>query len=226
MGFEESLADTVRSVSAYCDCIVMRHSCTGDAMDAVRASVAPVVSGGFGVDHHPTQALIDLYAIKKSLGRLERIRIGVVGRLKYSRSAKSLVQALSFFNSAEVRQMAPEGEALLCLPEASTPCTAVTAIDASGLDVLYAAGLPKKNHVMSEMNSEDRERLTITSSVVAALPRHAIVLCPLPRLDEISPDVDDMPCARYFKQSDDGIFVRMAVLDYVTSVNRSVGVTP
>jgi aspartate carbamoyltransferase catalytic subunit len=216
MGWAESLEDTIRVVSAYCDVLIVRHQDTESLRRATMASSVPVINAGSGHEHHPTQALIDLFYIRSHFRRLEGLRIGFVGDLDGSRSTRSLIRAFTHWPPAELRLMAPSGREL---PEALSGLFKISVIsradrlDASDLDVLYVSGLP--NITGKDPYPESvRATFTVTPERVREMSDNGIVMCPLPRLDEIQPAVDFLPGAAYFSQSADGLFVRMAVLAY------------
>jgi aspartate carbamoyltransferase catalytic subunit len=212
--FTETVEDTVRVVSAYCHVIILRCEETNTAERAMHASVVPVINAGSGTQHHPTQSLIDLFQIQKRLGQLTGLRIGVVGDLPTSRAARSLVKALRHWPPTELRLMSPPGRLLsqedLDGLDASTIST-FDCINPENLDVLYIAGLPNPKG-SPPFSSEIRRNLTIAADTLGTMPEHCIVMCPLPRIDEIHTSVDGLANAAYFQQSDDGLWIRMAVL--------------
>ncbi len=215
MGKAESLTDTVRSVSAYCDCLVLRHPSGDEFRSAIAVSDVPVINGGSGGEHHPTQALIDLFAIQRRFARLEGLRIGMAGDLEGSRAVRSLIQALAYFPPRELRLMSPKGRELP-LPFlrgfSSSEINQRYELTVEGLDILYMAGLPK-GLGESELDEAVRERFRLTRSRAERLPTEALVLNPLPRIDEIEIEVDELPVAGYFTQSREALFVRCAVLE-------------
>jgi len=217
MGRAESLADTVRSISSYCDGLVLRHSLLDEFRAAIAVSDIPVINGGSGWEQHPTQALIDLYAIRRHFARLEGLRIGIVGDLEGSRAARSLIQALGYFTPRELRLMSPEGRGFplaLLGGFGGTIIEVLQELTVEGLDVLYMAGLPEG---LGEARLEEtvRERFRLTRRRAERLPPEALVLNPLPRIDEIEPEVDELSIAGYFQQSKEGLFVRCSVLERV-----------
>ncbi len=219
----ESLEDTVRVVGDYCDVLVLRHDSVDAFQAALQVAPVPVICGGAGQRYHPTQTLVDLYAIRKHLGRLDSLRIGLVGDLHTSRSAHSLLRALAWYGPEEVRLMAPagrepEGCVLEGLP-ASVKCTSRDQLDAKDLDVLYMAGMPPGT---GEERFDDATLADfyLTPERLTELPESGVVLCALPRTGEIDPRVDSDSRAVYFEQSADGLFVRMAVLEHVLRWRR------
>ena len=214
MSAAESIADSVRCASGQVDLVVLRHGNQADHAAAVRASVRPVLNAGDGPREHPTQALLDLFAMHEHLGHLEGLRVGLVGDLG-ARAAHSLVRALRPFDPAEMRLMHPPGRELAPRWLEAYPRGVVGVeqrLRPDDLDVLYMVGLPE-GQGESSLPESVRARWRLTPEIMARLPGHAVVLCPLPRIDEIDTAVDGDPRCRYFNQSDDGLWVRMAVLE-------------
>jgi aspartate carbamoyltransferase len=223
MGWAESLEDTFHVASDYSDVLVVRHPSSAALEHAVRYSSVPVINAGSGCEHHPTQALIDLYCIRSRLGRLDGLRIGIVGDLARSRAARSLVEALRYWPPAELRLMAPPGRSFEDSFLSGFGGLLVThhpRLLATGLDVLYVAALPNPPD-RAPYDVSLRAALGVTSATVEDLPVHGIILCPLPRLDEIDRDVDRSGKAAYFDQSRDGLRVRMAVLAHTCCATSS-----
>jgi len=214
MSRPESAEDTVRSVSTYFDALVLRHPDACVVQCAAASADIPVINAGAGDDEHPTQALIDLFALRRLNPELTGLRIGVVGDLAASRSAHSLLRALDFFPPAEVRLISPPERRLATELRSSLayPTEELDRLALGGLDVVYIAGLPE--HCGADhMPAPARARYRLTPERIRELNPDAAILCPLPRIDEIDPAVDDDPRARYFAQSRDGLFVRAAVLE-------------
>lgn len=217
MAAAESLVDTVRSISSYCDALVLRHPSLDEFRAAMGVSDVPVINGGSGREHHPTQALIDLFAVRRRFGRLDDVKIGIVGDLRGSRSARSLVQALACFPPRTLRLMSPEGREL---PDDLLRGVGGAAIDirhelaVEDLGILYMAGLPE-GQGEAHLEEAVRERFRLTKSRAEGLPPEALVLNPLPRIDEVEAEVDGLPVAGYFQQSREALFVRCAVLEWV-----------
>lgn len=209
----ESLSDTVRCIAPYCDAIVLRHPEGAAVEEAIRISTVSVINGGSGLEQHPTQTLIDLYTIRRQLGRLDCLSVGMAGNLAASRSARSLIQALAAFPPTQLRLMVPSGCSPSGLLPADFPIAPVVThtLDLAGLEVIYMAGFPEGSegaHV-----EKQRAPLRLTVERARALEPSAVVLDPLPRIDEVEPLVDALPQARYFEQSANGLEVRAAVLD-------------
>lgn len=224
MSQPESLVDTIRSISGWCDALVLRHPSPEEFQAAVESSNVPVINGGSGCEHHPTQALLDLFAICRRFGRLEDLRIGIAGDLGGSRAARSLVEALAHFSPRELRLMSPPGREL--------PGSVLAGFDGAridvrhdlaveGLDILYMAGLPQ-GVGDARLDEVVRVRFRLTRARADALDPGALILDPLPRIDEIEPEVDALPAAGYFAQSREALFVRCAVLERVLARESTV----
>lgn len=213
MSLSESLPDAIRCASGQTDILVLRH-CDADLHAiAVASSVCPVINAGNGRKEHPTQALLDLFAIRRCLGRFEKVRIGIVGDPE-SRSAHSLLSALAKFDAGPIRLIHPpsrpwSSEWTRLFAEGTLACTTDMKID--DLDVLYMAGLPEGSPHGS-LSDEGRKAYRLTACRMEVLSPDAIVLCPLPRIDEIDSAVDADRRCRYFEQADGGQYVRQSVL--------------
>jgi aspartate carbamoyltransferase catalytic subunit len=217
----ESLEDAIRVISGYADGIVLRHPEVGAAERAAQVATVPVISAGDGPGHHPTQALLDLYTIKKELGRLDHLRVGLAGDLRNGRTVRSLALLLSRFPGNELVLISPPGlrmgEDIVTSLENARQGLAETAdlIGAiSGLDVLYQTRIQAERFESSDEYERHRDVYVVTAEVMRQLPEHAILMHPLPRLGEIDPLVDADPGAAYFRQARNGLWVRMAVLDW------------
>jgi aspartate carbamoyltransferase catalytic subunit len=218
----ETLADTIRVVSGYADAIVLRHPKEGAARLASEFSSVPVINAGDGAGQHPSQTLLDLYTIRQSMP-LERIKVGLLGDLRYGRTAHSLAHALSQYG-ATLHTISPKG---LELPSAIAEELAESGTEIiehddvvrviNGLDVLYVTRIQRERFPDSASYFKVASSYRITPELLSDVKEHFIVLHPLPRLDEIDPRVDQLPHARYFEQSRNGIPVRMAMLQKVMS---------
>ncbi|MBE2318353.1 aspartate carbamoyltransferase [Solirubrobacter sp. CPCC 204708] len=207
----ERLEDAVRSIGPWCDALCLRHPEASASRRAAAVSAAPVINCGNGDDEHPTQAVVDLFALQTLTGRLDGLRVAVVGDLHAMRSAHSLVLALAAFEDVFVRAIAPAGLELPAAYAGEVRLEATTELRVDDVDVIYVAGLPAETRT-GVLSREQQARYRITPEVA-----HATVLCPLPRVDEIDPAVDALPQAAYFEQSALGLYARMAVLDAVLS---------
>ena len=216
MSQEESISDAIRCASGQVDLMVLRHGDDLIHARAVEAAACPVINGGGGGMEHPTQALIDLFAIYRTFGKLEGLRIGLIGDLAM-RSVNSLLTALQWFEPMEIRLMNPPGRQ----PEASRLSAidsevvrALSKVELDGLDVIYMAGLPERRG-SSVMEPGLRALWALTPKRLKAAKADALILCPLPRIDEVDPCLDNDPRCRYFRQSDEGLYVRAAVLEMI-----------
>jgi aspartate carbamoyltransferase catalytic subunit len=216
----ETLADTIRVVSGYVDAIVLRHPKEGAARLASEFASVPVINAGDGAGQHPSQTLLDLFTIRQSMP-LENLNVGLLGDLRYGRTAHSLAYALSHYN-VTLHTIAPNG---LEMPENLVEelkdrgmevieCSSVTEI-LQELDVLYVTRLQRERFPDSASYSDVAQTYRITPELLAGARENLIILHPLPRAGEIDPRVDALPCARYFEQARNGIPIRMAMLEEV-----------
>lgn len=207
----ESFADTVRTLSGMVDLLVCRTPFPLVRAEIDAWSVAPVVNGGDGGGEHPTQALIDLAAIRRC-GPVGSLRIAIAGDLS-SRTVASLVRALELDPPAELRLAGPsvDGE-VVPGPALASRSVRCADLDVAGIDVLYLAGLPAQLG-RAHLDHADRRRWALTPERAAVLPPQAAVLSPLPIVDEIDADVRNDPRVLAFAQSDHGVHVRTAVLE-------------
>jgi aspartate carbamoyltransferase catalytic subunit len=213
----ENLADTVRTVENYADVIAMRHPLEGAARLAAEFSDVPIVNGGSGAEEHPTQALLDMYTMLKEKGRIEGLKIALVGDLRYGRTVHSLAYALSLFDielflvSPEVLRM--RREVLQTIKEriSVTEKTSLEKIIPI-VDVLYATRIQKERFPDPAEYAKVKGSYRIDLETLSEAKKNLIIMHPLPRVDEIAPEVDNTQFARYFQQVRNGIVVRMALL--------------
>ncbi|MCD7859976.1 MAG: aspartate carbamoyltransferase [Firmicutes bacterium] len=216
----ESLADTITMVSGYADIIAMRHPKEGAALVASMHSAVPIINAGDGGHYHPTQTLADLTTISRELGHFDNLRIGVCGDLKYGRTVHSLVSAMSRYPGAKFVLISPQElkmpdfvkEHYLDAPGAEYTETASLEEGIRDVDILYMTRIQKERFP----DEEDYLRLKDSYVLDAAKMRLAkpdmIVLHPLPRVNEITTEVDDDPRACYFRQAHNGRYIRMALI--------------
>ncbi len=216
----ETLADTIRVVSGYADTIVLRHPKEGAARLASEFSTVPVINAGDGAGQHPSQTLLDLYTIRQSMP-LRGITVGLLGDLRYGRTAHSLASALSLYG-ARLHTISPKGLEMPSaiaddLRDAGTEIIEHLKVEdiINDLDVLYVTRIQRERFPDSASYFQVASSYRITPELLTEVKEHLIVLHPLPRLDEIDPGVDQLPYARYFEQSRNGIPVRMAMLQKV-----------
>ena len=216
----ETVADTARVVSCYADIIAMRHPKEGAPLRASMYSRIPVINAGDGGHNHPTQTMIDLLTIRQRKGHLDHLKIGFCGDLKFGRTVHSLVNSLVRYPGNEFYFISPEE---LKIPDylvedtlkpTNVPYHEVSSLEDTlpELDVLYMTRVQKERF----FNEEDYVRLKdfyiLTKAKMELAPEDMIVLHPLPRVNEISVEVDDDPRAVYFKQAQYAVYVRMALI--------------
>ncbi|TMC97820.1 MAG: aspartate carbamoyltransferase [Chloroflexi bacterium] len=220
----ETLEDTIRIVSGYADVIVLRHNEEGAARRAAAVSSVPVINAGDGPGQHPTQALLDLYTIRDELGHIDGIRIAMVGDLANGRTVRSLAYLLSKFRDIRIWFVAPPQVAMRDDIKAHLDEHHVAWVDFEDLDaVLPQVDVIYQTRIQKERFSDEASYLAlkgiyrIDGSTLARMRKDAIVMHPLPRVDEIAPEVDADPRAAYFRQARNGLFIRMALLDKLLS---------
>lgn len=215
----ESVADTIRIISCYADICAMRHPKEGAPMVAASVSGIPVINAGDGGHQHPTQTLTDLMTISTLKGRLNQLTIGLCGDLKFGRTVHSLINALVRYENVRFIFISPDELRVPdyiteMLKEKNIPYEEVTQLEEimPGLDILYMTRVQKERF----FNEEDYVRLkdfyVLDKAKLSLAPSDMLVLHPLPRVNEISVDVDDDPRAVYFKQAQYGVYVRMALI--------------
>jgi len=215
----ESVEDTVRIVAGYADAIVIRHHEQGAAMRAAVVSPVPVINGGDGPGEHPTQALLDFYTIWSELGRLDDLKVALVGDLRFGRAARSLALLFRLTRGTELIFVSPDAVPMGGDVRRSLDAAGVGFRDEPDLakalkasDVVYQTRVQKERFATQAEYQEARGVYTIDRQSLDLLPRRSIIMHPLPRVDEIHPDVDDDSRAAYFRQARNGVFVRMALL--------------
>lgn len=225
----ETLADTLSVISTYVDAIVMRHPQEGAArLAAAFSGGVPVVNAGDGANQHPTQTLLDLFTIQETQGRLDNINIAMVGDLKYGRTVHSLTQALAKFNGNRFFFIAPDALAmpayiLKMLEEKGIQYSLHASIEevVPELDILYMTRVQKERLDPSEY-ANVKAQFVLRAADLNNAREHLKILHPLPRIDEITADVDKTPYAYYFQQAGNGIFARQALLALVLNAELAL----
>ena len=217
----ETLKDTIKMVSNYVDLIVMRHPLEGSSRYASEVASVPVVNAGDGANQHPSQTLLDLYTIKQTQKRIDNISINMVGDLKYGRTVHSLLQALSHFSpkftfTAPDELSMPE-EYKEFLREKGIPYTETTDLNNSinDVDILYITRVQQERFLDPMEYEKVKNIYRLTADMLTGAKPNMKILHPLPRVNEISQDVDDTPFAYYFKQAEKGMYIRMAIIAYL-----------
>jgi len=216
----ENLADTVRTVENYADVIALRHPLDGAAKLAAELSKVPIINGGSGSEEHPTQALIDLYTIQKEKGKIDGLKIALVGDLRYGRTVHSLAYALSLYNidlyliSPETLRMRREVLRTINKKMSVTEDSNLEKVIPQ-VDVLYVTRIQKERFPDPAEYAKVKGVYRIDLNSLSSAKKDLVILHPLPRVDEIAPEVDHTAQAKYFQQVWNGIVVRMALLALV-----------
>ncbi|GJM21892.1 MAG: aspartate carbamoyltransferase [Planctomycetota bacterium] len=220
----ESLHDSIRVVENYCDIILIRHPREGAARLAAESTRLPVINAGDGTNQHPTQTLLDLYTIRKTRGRLDNLKIAFIGDLKYSRTVHSLIETLTHFDN-ELFLVSPQS---LRMPpdfidELDTRGTVYTEDEdffsiASDVDVIYTTRIQEERFPDPVEYEKVKNAYRIDRAAIERIGAEVTLLHPLPRLNEISTDLDDYPGSAYFDQARNGLTVRKAVLSLLLGV--------
>ena len=218
----ETIADTARTVSQYADIIVIRHPKVGSAREAAEAASVPVINAGDGAGQHPTQALLDVYTIQKELRSMDGITISLVGDLKFGRTVHALVELLSLYETKLIL-VSPES---LKMPKDMTGTLKERGIDVTeterlgealpSSDLLYVTRIQKERFSDPSEYESLKGSYIVSDQILREAQKEPIIMHPLPRVDEITTDVDVRPGAAYFRQVRNGVFVRMALLAMVT----------
>ena len=211
----ESLMDTIRVISGYTDIIVIRHPSEGASRLASEYSDVPVINAGDGSNQHPTQTLLDLYTIKREIGKIDGIKIAFIGDLKYGRTVHSLCYALSLFDGVEIVFISPDElkipkEIIDDLKKKNIKFSESSSIDLEDVDVAYMTRIQKER--FPDLNEYQKVKGVYKLTKEHIVDKNLIVMHPLPRVDEIDWEVDNLPQSKYFKQSFYGVPVRMAIL--------------
>ena len=214
----ESLADTMRVLEQYADVIVLRHPQVGSAREAAEFATAPVINAGDGPGEHPTQALLDLFTIREELGRVDGLKVAMIGDLRFGRTVHSLTKLLLQYD-VHLRFVSPE---ILRLPLNLMNQVIDSGIDVrethsvldviENADVLYVTRVQKERFTDLSQYEEVKNYYEITPEIMEKAKEKMVVLHPLPRVGEIPYAVDQDPRAAYFRQVQNGMFVRMALL--------------
>lgn len=220
----ETLEDSVRVICNYCDVIVLRHYEQGASKRASLASCVPVINAGDGPGQHPTQALLDLYTIKKEAGKIDAITIALVGDLKHGRTIRSLAYLLGKYKNVTIyfvspKQLQVDSDIREYLDRHNTRHHEIENLEEviSTIDVLYQTRIQKERFKTDKEYKKFKGCYQINNELVSKMKKKAIIMHPLPRIDEILPEVDSSPKAVYFKQAQYGLLIRMALLKYLLS---------
>lgn len=217
----ESLPDTIRTLEAYADCIVLRHPNVGAAAEAASVASKPIINAGDGIGEHPTQALLDIFTIAAELGRVDGLTVTLVGDLRYGRTVHSLARLLAQFD-VKLQYVSP--------PILPMPADLVAELDTLGVsqsviptlddalptsDVLYVTRVQKERFESEDDYLSVRDAWVIDPALMARANPRMVLMHPFPRVGEIDRAVDADPRAAYFRQMENGLYVRMALLAMV-----------
>jgi len=217
----EIIEDTTRIVEGYADVIAVRYHERGGAARAAAVARIPIINAGDGPGEHPTQALLDWFTLRQELGAVDGLRVALVGDLAYGRAARSLAMLLALAQGVSLIFVAPPATPMgadvkayldardIRWEESTDLAGAITNVDA-----VYMTRVQKERFGEDLAAYQAARIYTFTPELLAALPAHARILHPLPRVDEIAPAVDADPRAAYFRQAHNGMFVRMALLEW------------
>jgi len=214
----ESLPDTIRTLESYADVIVLRHPEVGASQVAAEYARKPIINAGDGVGEHPTQALLDLYTIRSELGNLDGLHVAMVGDLRYGRTVHSLARLLCLYDtrmtfvSPEILRLPLDvaNDIRSCGHQVNESYNVQDAI--SDIDVLYVTRVQRERFADQAQYEAVKDYYVITPELMAGAKERMIVMHPLPRVNEISYALDNDPRAAYFRQMENGMYIRMALL--------------
>ena len=225
----ESVSDTIRTVGCYADIIAMRHPKEGAPIVATRRTTVPIINGGDGGHHHPTQTLTDLLTITREKGRLNNLTVGLCGDLKFGRTVHSLIEAMLRYENVKFVLIAP--------PELRVPQYIIDMLEKAGaaykqvetmeavmpeLDILYMTRVQRERFFNEEDYIRLKDTYILNMDKLANAKKDMAILHPLPRVNEISVEVDDDPRAAYFRQALCGKYIRMALILNLLNIVKEV----
>lgn len=225
----ESVSDTIRTVGCYADIIAMRHPKEGAPIVAARRTTVPIINGGDGGHHHPTQTLTDLLTITREKGRLNNLTVGLCGDLKFGRTVHSLIEAMLRYENVKFVLIAP--------PELRVPQYIIDMLEKAGaeykqvetmeavmpeLDILYMTRVQRERFFNEEDYIRLKDTYILNMEKLANAKKDMAILHPLPRVNEISVEVDDDPRAAYFRQALCGKYIRMALILNLLNIVKEV----
>lgn len=220
----ESLKDTILTINNYCDLIVMRHPLEGSTRYASEVADVPIINAGDGSNQHPTQCLLDLYSIRKTQGKLDNLNIAFVGDLKYGRTVHSLAIALSGFNTTyhlvSPQELKLPSAVKHYIKEKKLAYHQYTELEEAipHADIIYMTRIQRERFSDPIEYERVKNSYVLNRGLLSNAKENMKVLHPLPRVNEISEDVDDMPQAYYFRQALNGVYVRMALLTSILGI--------
>lgn len=215
----ETLKDTIHTISSYADCIILRHGDDDSSIVARNISLVPIINAGAGKEEHPTQALLDAFTIYEKFGRVDNLKMTIVGDLFRGRTVYSLVYLLSKFAnnsftfvSTENSKINPSLRKFLEENKINFKEGNTLEKNIEDADILYVTRIQRERCKTEEEYLEAKKGMVVDEGILKILPQTAIIMHPLPRVDEITESVDADPRAHYFKQVENGVYLRMALL--------------
>lgn len=221
----ETLHDTIKIISNYCDLIVMRHPLEGAAKYASEVSNVPIINAGDGANQHPTQTLLDMYSITKTQGTLNNLSIALIGDLKYGRTVHSIIMAMKYFNPTFHFVAPPElalpNEYKNILKENNISFYEHTDMQSvlNDADIVYMTRVQKERFSDLMEYEKTKNMYILRNDMLINTKKNMRILHPLPRVNEIQQDVDENPKAYYFEQARNGVFTRQAIISYLLNLN-------
>ena len=224
----ESVEDTVRIVAGYADCIVIRHHEQGAAARAATVSPVPIVNGGDGPGEHPTQALLDFYTIHDELNQFDDLTVALVGDLRFGRAVRSLAMMFRMTSNVNLLFVSPDAVPMGDDVRQALDAAGVRYRDEPDLgkalavaDVVYQTRIQRERFATQDEYRAAQGIYILNEESLALLGPKAIIMHPLPRVDEISPAVDADPRAAYFRQARNGVYIRMALLNQLLKASSN-----
>ena len=215
----ETLEDGIRIISGYCDAIVLRHPEANAAKRAAKVSTVPIINAGDGTGEHPSQALLDLYTIQKEIGQLNNLKIALVGDLLNGRTIHSLIYLPSLGQNIEIFLVSPKElrlpkKYISFLKEHKIKFSELDNLEdiAAKIDVLYMTRIQKERFSSQRLYEQVKDSFLLNKKLLKKLKKQTIVMHPLPRMNEISQEIDSDHRAAYFRQAQNGLYIRMALL--------------
>jgi aspartate carbamoyltransferase catalytic subunit len=224
----ETIEDTIRIVNGYADAVVIRHPEVGAVERAAGVSLTPVINAGDGPGEHPTQSLLDLYTIEKEVGKIDGISIAFVGDLKYGRTVRSLARFLTNYKRVSMTLVSPVSLRLGDDVKSYIKGKGIVYQETERLeevlpevDVLYMTRVQQERFADKKEYEKVKDSYILSPALAQKMKKSARIMHPLPRVNEIAPEVDIDPRAAYFRQAQNGLFVRMALLDILCHSRES-----
>jgi len=213
----ESFADTIKTLEQYSDAIVLRHPEVGAAAGAAAVASIPIINAGDGIGEHPTQALLDLFTIQEEIGRVDDLRVAFVGDLKHGRTVHSLMKLLDRQDNVSYVTVSPADLSLMDVPGRSELRWEDNLNEGilQDIDVLYMTRIQRERFIDPSKAEGLSSGCILTRELAEYMPSDSVIMHPLPRVNEITIDVDELPNAAYFRQAQNGMYVRMALLHLI-----------